>query len=337
MTLQTCIVGFGKIAAGYAADPVMARHYRYTTHSQVLLAHPRFQWTAAVDPAPEARAAAAQLNGGVETAATPEDLTRGRDAEVLVLATPPGPARLEALRAFPKLRAVLVEKPLGRTLDEARAFLDACAARNILVQVALWRRADPTFRALAAGDLARRIGALQTAHALYGNGLHNNGVHLVDLIRMLCGEITAVQAVGRAAAPAGLPIPGDIQVDAALTLATGRNVFLSALDFAAYREVGLDLWGTDGRLSIWQEGLSLSHYPRAANRAMTGEREVASDAPQPLPSTVGEAFWHLYDDLAGALDRGTPLCSPGASALASEAVIEAIVQSAGTGTPRPLP
>lgn len=334
--LQTCIVGFGKIAAGYAADPVMARHYRYTTHSQVLLAHPRFAWNAVVDPAPDARAAALQLNNRIEAAAGAGELVSGRDADVLVLATPPGPGRLETLSAFPKLKAVLVEKPLGRTLTEARAFLDACAARGILVQVALWRRADPTFRALAGGDLARRIGRLQTGHAMYGNGLHNNGVHMVDMIRMLCGEIAAVQAIGPAASPAGLPIPGDIQVDAALTLASGANVFLSALDFTAYREVGLDLWGTDGRLSIWQEGLAISHYPRAANRAMSGEREIVSDAPQPLSSTVGEAFWHLYDDLAQALDRGAPLASPGASALASETVIEEIMQSARAGTRRTI-
>lgn len=332
--LETCIAGFGKIAAGYADDPVMAQHYRYTTHSQVLLAHPRFNWTAAIDPAAPARDAALRLNGGIEACATAADLAKGRNAEVLVLATPPGPARAEILAAFPKLRAVVVEKPLGRTLEEARAFLNACAARKILVQVALWRRADPTFRALASGELARRIGALQTGHALYGNGLHNNGVHMVDMIRMLCGEIAAVQAIGPATMPPGLPIPGDIQVDAALTLANGRNIFLSALDFGVYREVSLDLWGRDGRLGIWQEGLVISHFPRTANRAMSGEREVASDAPEALPSTVGEAFWHLYDDLAAALDTGTPLASPGASALRSEAVIDEIVRSAGTGSRR---
>jgi predicted dehydrogenase len=335
--LRSCVVGFGKIAAGYANDPVMARHYRYTTHSQVLQSHPRFQWVAAVDPLPAAQAAARGLDDTVETAASAADLTTGRDAEVVVLANPPGPGRLSALEAFPNLRAVLVEKPLGGTLDEARAFLDACAQRKVLVQVALWRRADPTFRALAGGDLANRIGRLQAGHALYGNGLRNNGVHLIDFIRMMCGEITHVEALDPAATPAGLPIPGDLQVDAALTLAGGRTIFLSALDFSAYREVGLDLWGENGRLSILQEGLLISHFPRTANRAMSGAREIASDMPQTLPSTVGEAFWHLYDDLAKALDTGSLPCSPGASALASERVIEAIVTSARTGSRQSLP
>ncbi len=329
--LRTCIVGFGKIAAGYAKDPVMARHYRYTTHAQVLQNHPRFQWTAAVDPLPEARAAAQELDGAVETANDPAALGKGRDAEVVILANPPGPGRSLALDAFPHVRAVLVEKPLGRTLPEAREFLASCARRNIVVQVALWRRADPTFRALAGGELASRIGRLQAGHALYGNGLRNNGVHMVDFIRMMCGEIAHVEAIGPGATPAGLPIAGDLQVDAALTLATGQTVFLSALDFGAYREVGLDLWGDAGRLSILQEGLLISHFQRTANRAMSGEREIASDAPQTLPSTVGEAFWHLYDDLAKAMDSGTRPCSPGDSAISSESVIEAIVESARTG------
>jgi hypothetical protein len=39
---------------------------------------------------------------------------------------------------------------------------------------------------------------------------------------------------------------------------------MSSLDFRAYREVGLDLWGHVGRLAIWQEGLHVAHYPQAA-------------------------------------------------------------------------
>ncbi len=69
---------------------------------------------------------------------------------------------------------------------------------------------------------------------------------------------------------------------------------------------------------------------------MSGGREIASDAATLLPSTVGEAFWHLYDNLARALDQGEPLCSPAESALATTAAIEGIVDSLRTGTPRRL-
>jgi predicted dehydrogenase len=328
--LVTAVIGFGKVSAGYADDPVMARHYRYTTHAQVLRAHPAFDWQAVVDPAPEARAAAARWGVGAVVAQAGALANRER-IEVAVLAMPPGPGRHEALAALPNLKAVIVEKPLGRTLAEARDFLAACVRRGVVVQVNLWRRADRAFRTLAAGELARRIGRLQTGFALYGNGLHNNGVHLVDLLRMLLGEIAAVQATAPAAADPRWPIPGDIQTAAALTFADGAQVYLAPLDFAAYREVGLDLWGDRGRLSILQEGLSIQAFVRQANRGMSGEYEIASDRPELMPSTVGDAFWELYEDLAAAVRQSGAVCSPGVSALRSEAVIEAIARSAVTG------
>ena len=46
-----------------------------------------------------------------------------------------------------------------------------------------------------------------------------------------------MQATGPANTPAHLSIPGDIQVNAVLTLAGGAQVFMSALDFGAYRDL----------------------------------------------------------------------------------------------------
>ena len=42
--LRTVLVGCGEVGAGYATDPLMARHYPYATHAQVLAAHPAFAW-----------------------------------------------------------------------------------------------------------------------------------------------------------------------------------------------------------------------------------------------------------------------------------------------------
>jgi len=327
----TCVVGFGRISSGYADDPVMARHYKYTTHAQVLKDHPRFAWSGVVDPSREAQQVAAAIAGIPNVAANATELPGREQVEVAVLATPPGPARLEALEAFPALRAVIVEKPLGRTLAEGEAFLARCAERKIAVQVNLWRRSDETFRRLAASQLQERIGRLQGGTAFYGNGARNNGVHIVDMIRMLCGEIDAVRAFAAGEGGSHLPIPGDRQIAGALTLATGAHVVMAPLDFRCYREVGVDLWGEIGRLTILQEGLSVTHYPRAANRAMENEHEIAGDQPQTIPSTVGNALWHVYDNLAAALDTGAAVFSPPDSALRSEAAIEALFRSADTG------
>ena len=67
------------------------------------------------------------------------------------------------------------------------------------------------------------MGDVQGAFLVYGNGLSNNATHMVDLTRMLLGEIAAVQV------PAGLngyregPLDDDINVPFVLRLQSGSR------------------------------------------------------------------------------------------------------------------
>lgn len=322
----TAIVGFGRMGRGYAADPIMARHYPYAAHAQVLAEHPAFDWRAVIDPDPAALAEARD-DWGVPL--TGRDIAQIGDAargiEVAVLATAPD-ARIGVLDAFPNLRAVLVEKPLGVTLATAQTFLDACAQRGIMVAVNLWRRADEVLRRLAAGELTERIGALQGGVALYGNGLRNNGTHMIDMVRMLCGEVTGGSLLGTGTGDLESPIPGDRNPRFALDVANGAAVAFQPIRFADYRENGLILWGDRGRFEVMNEGLTLAFYPREDNRAMQGEWEIAFDAPQTIKSGAGTALYAMYDNLMDALDAQNPalIASPGASALTTARIVEAI-------------
>jgi predicted dehydrogenase len=259
-----------------------------------------------------------------------KELTRVYQPDIAVIATPPH-IRSVVIDQLPSLRAVLVEKPLGKTLDAGQQFLNKCTDRQILVQVNLWRRADDVFRRLAAGHLTELIGKPQAVFGLYGNGLLNNGTHIVDFVSMLLGEIKGVQAsIGRklhVTNPAG-PIPDDIQVPFSLELDSGPMVMMQPLQFEYYRENSLDIWGEKARLFISQEGLGVFLYPRVPNRAMKGEYEIASDQAQIIKSTVGQAFYRMYDNLAQAVLSGNPLWCSGDVALKAEQAIEAVKLSA---------
>lgn len=327
---RTIVVGFGKIGAGYAKDPVMARFYPFATHAQVLAAHPDFLWDAVVDPAEDALASARsdwKISNAVRTL---KDLPRGYDPEVAVIATPPQ-TRLAVLDNLPALRAILVEKPLGSSLKDSQAFLEDCRRRNILVQVNYWRRADRVFRELAAGRLEELIGRPQAVFGLYGNGLLNSGSHMVDFVRMLFGEIAEVRADGRSSTSMVAALSGDVHLPFNLSMRSGLTVSFQPLDFAEYRENGLDIWGEKGRLSILQEGLGIYLYSRNENRAMSGEREVASDRPKALESSVGTALYEIYGNLAAAVRGKTPLWSPGKSALETARAVQAVLDSAASG------
>ena len=327
--LRTVVVGFGKIGAAYADDPVMAWHYEYATHAQVLAKHPAFVWDACVDPSPEALKLARERWGMPIAVPRIDDLPTGYAPDVVVIATPPS-TRAALIDVFPQAKAFLVEKPMSHSADEGAALVSHCAQRGALVQVALWRRADMGLRALADGGLGRGIGPIQGITGAYGNGLRNNGVHMIDMVRMLGGEVASVRALSAWRESCG-PLRGDTDIPFHMTLTSGVSVQFMPLDFRAYRENSLEIWGREGRISILQEGLVARLFRTAANRAMQGEREVDSDAAEVLPTAPGRAFYDLYSNLAETVAGKAALWSPGTSALRSEAVVEAIWQSMEAG------
>jgi predicted dehydrogenase len=322
---RIALFGLGRVGMGYVEDPRTSAWLKYSTHAQVLADHPAFDWGAAVDPSAEARSAAVTRWNVPLVAESVDALAGEYEPEVAVIATPPG-ARSGIVERLPGLRAVLVEKPLGRDLREAEEFVALCEARGIAVQVNLWRRGDELLRSLARGLLRAEVGQPQAVFGVYGNGLLNNGVHVVDLLAMLFGEVELVQAVSASRTASG-PIEGDLDIAFVAELSGGVTASILPLDFRHYREVGLDVWGESGRMSIMQEGLTVSVYPRIENRSASGEHEIASDRPTVLPSTLGYAFYNLYSNLADAIGGGAELWSPAVGALRSERVVDAVRRS----------
>lgn len=322
------MIGFGQIAAGFAADTKIAMTHRFASHAQVLAIHPHFDWVGVAEPDAAKRKNASNDWKIKHIAETAVVLAKSVAPEVVVLAMPPG-GRLDVLSAFDNVRAVVVEKPLGGNLAEADAFIAHCRSKDILVQTNYWRRAEPIFRALADGELEARIGEIQGATAVYGGGLRNNGSHLIDLCRMLFGEVEFAQALGPVGRSVRSPIADDVEASFALRHAGGVTVTVLPLDFGAYREIALEIWGTSGRVALTQETTVVREYGLADHRQLADAREIAGDSsPRAEARISGTALQGLYDNLVDALDAGADLWAPGADALVTERIIESVAASA---------
>jgi len=318
--MRVALIGFGRIGAGYARDRRTARFFPIATHAQAVLATRGLQLAAVVDPDRSAQRAA-RLEWGVhDVAATLAEL-KGHDAiDVLVLAGPPQ-SRISALKHFPSLSAVVAEKPLGSNLKDARALVRQCDDRGLALAVPFWRRFDAAMQRLEEGGLEQHLGRIRAAFAIYGGGLANNGVHLVDLARLLLGEWHTARAVESTLA--GSP---------AFELRCERAVLhAQPIDFAVSREIALDLWGDRGRVSILQEGLVVTRASRRPHRAITGPMEIASDHPTRSATRAGTALAALYRNLVSHLRRGEPLRASGTEALRAEAAVAAIMASQRSG------
>ena len=325
---RTLLVGFGRVADTLGADRRMRAWFRHASHAQVLSAHPAFRWEAVIDPAPEALERARTKYGIQRLWSDVEAIDSNWRPDVAVIATPPN-ERLAVVRRLPPLRAVLVEKPLAQSGSEAVAFLEACSDIGAVSQVNYLRRADSHLQALAAGGLAEAIGTPQAVFAVYGGGLFNIASHMVDLVRMLVGEVRAVRSLGPMK-----PISGDkkdADVPFALYLENGVLVTAQVADPAFYREAGLDIWGTAGRLALMQEGLGIYRYHRTAHRGLDDAFEIDSGSAEISPPTLGEALYRMYDNLADVLAGEAEPWSDAISAFRTETVLHAVVRSAGDG------
>lgn len=329
-TLNTVLVGFGEVASGYASDPKITNAFNDAAHIQAIKRHPAFNIVAVIDPSEQARKRAQSEWQVDQCHAEISQLPDGQRIDVAVL-TSPASTRLAALAQLPELRAVLAEKPLGQVPGEAEQFVQRCADRNLPLQVNYWRRGAAGFRSLADGQLADLIGETQTVFGLYGNGLFNNGSHLVDFVRFLFGEIKIVQATSDATDVLLKRGSADKTMAFTLTLESGIQVMISPIDFSAYREVGLDIWGSEGRLAIWQEGLSVQHFPRTENRGVSDADEIASDQPRTIDCSIRDSFYRIYDNIWRHLDQGEDLLSSGENALLTEQALMAVEISAANG------
>lgn len=139
---------------------------------------------------------------GVRALASLEEAL-GTRAAVFDVAVPPQ-AIASILQRIPAGAAVLVQKPMGRDLEEARRIRDLCVARRLRAAVNFQLRFAPNMLALAAAVHHDLLGAVTDVevrinlHTPWGYWAFLRGaprlevlmhsVHYIDLIRHLIGE-----------------------------------------------------------------------------------------------------------------------------------------------------
>ena len=267
----------------------------------------------------------------------------------------PGDQVASVLERLPAGSPVLIQKPMGDTLDAARTILRICRERELIAAINFQLRFSPNVLALA--DLVRR-GALGeiadvevrlqvrqpweswsfVRHAPRLEVVYHS-IHYLDTIRMLIGEPQGVFA--RVVAHPQLPDFNDARSSAILDYGDHLRCSLTMNHTHSYGEKHrasmFKVEGTSGA-AILSMGVNLD-YPSGPADTM----EVALGGPwQPVPlrgSWFSEAFEgpmsNLQRFVAGEDDA---LVSPVADAIKTMAVVEACyLSSAQGGTPIPKP
>lgn len=258
------------------------------------------------------------------------------DVDAVYIATPPHMHAPYTVRAAAAGKPVYVEKPMARTAAECRVMLDACAAADVPLFVAYYRRAMPRFetvaRLLAEGAIgepcAVRVTLLQPPPPargplpwrldpeISGGGLFVDlGSHTLDLLDHLLGPLVA-----RGGASSSTDGVEDV-VSASLEFASGvRGVGLWAFGTSEHLDE-VEIVGSGGSLQFSSFGTEPLRL-----RTPDGERLFAAPYPNPVQLP-------LVESVVAALTGSGECPSTGESALRTAEVVDTLLEGI-RATPR---
>jgi predicted dehydrogenase len=325
-------------------------------HIGVLRTSPSCALTAIVDPAPATRALAAQA--GVPLFATLTELLEKHRPDAVVLATPNALHVEHALQCIEAGLPALLEKPIAPTVREAQQLVDVVRMRGAKLLIGHHRAHSPIMtkakEVVASGQLGRLVAVTGSATFLKpdhyftdapwrrepgGGPLLLNMIHEAHNLRMLCGEIVAVQAfVSNAVRRFAVEDTVAINLKFANgtlgtfmlsdTAACARSWEQTSKENKAYPSYDDEdcyvIAGTHGSLSV--PTMRLKTYPSGQDRSWWKPFQMG------VAAMVREDPLKLQMEHFGAVVRGAaqPLVSA-SDGLANLRVTEAIVQAGQSG------
>jgi predicted dehydrogenase len=272
---------------------------------------------AIVDPAPAAVAIAAQAN--VPLYRTLDELLARDRPDGIVLATP---NRLHVEHARIGLAAglpILLEKPIAPTVAEAQSLVDEVERSGAKVLIGHHRAHSPIMaraqQVIDEGRLGKLVAVMGSAvffkpDAYYasapwrrepgGGPILLNMIHEIHNLRMLCGDIVAVQAFA-SHATRGFPVEDTVAIN--LRFASGALGTFMLSDTAACPRS----WEQTS-----QENKAYSTYPDEDCYVIAGTSGSLSVPTMRLRSYATRAdrsWWKPFDEHIVALQREDPLAN----------------------------
>ena len=325
-------------------------------HIAALRASPTCKLTAIVDPSPAANKVAADAR--VPLFSSIEEMLRKDRPDGIVLATPNQLHVPQALQCLEAGLPTFVEKPVAPTVGEGEKLARAVEKRKARVLIGHHRAHSPIMakakEVVDSGLLGRLVAVMGSATFLKpdhyfaegswrkepgGGPILLNMIHEVHNLRMLCGEIVAVQAIASHAVR-GFPVEDTVAIslqfaNGALgsfmlsdTAACARSWEQTSQENKAYPSYDDEdcyvIAGTSGSLSV--PTMRLKTYPRPQDRSWWKPFDVGT-VPMKREDPIRRQMEHF-----GAVVRGEvePLVTA-RDGLTNLRVTEAIVQAAASG------
>src|SRR5688500_16852845 len=200
------------------------------------------------------------------------ELLRRDDVDVVLILTPMREHARMAVEALDAGKHVVLEKPLGVSMEEGRAVLTAATRSNRMLACAPFTTLSPTFKTIAQRLRRGDIGKVVAARGRYGwagpdwsewfykpggGALFDLGVYNLTTLTGWLGPVRRVSAMAGVAVPqrtiSGKTIHVEAEDNVNLLLDFGSSCFatiLSGFTIQQYRGPAIELYGTEGTINL---------------------------------------------------------------------------------------
>jgi len=335
---------------------IVGAGYIGQAHMGAVQASERLALSALVDPSSAARDVAARA--GVPIFDSIEAVLGQDRPDGIVLATPNALHVTQALQCVAAGLPILLEKPLATTVEEGEKLVRAAEQADAKILIGHHRAHSPimtkAYEVVKSGKLGKLVAVMGSATFFKPDSYFNdnpwrkelgagpillNLIHEVHSLRMLCGEISAVQAFASNAVR-GFAVEDTVSMSLRFasgalgtfllsdTAACPRSWEQTSEENKAYTSYADEdcyvISGTHGSLSV--PTMRLKTYPRSEDRSWWKAFEVGV-----VGMVRDDPIKHQMEHF-GAVVRGEvhPLVSA-RDGLQNLKVVEAIAQAAATG------
>jgi predicted dehydrogenase len=290
--VNVLIVGAGRISSQYDEPQDAA----VLTHAHAIKRDKRFNLLGFYDPdSVKAQQAAEKWD-----AKSFSSLKSVDHADVVVV-TSPDTFHLESVREVLQLRPRLIflEKPIAATCADAKEIIALTKDCPVLVNFS--RRFCLEFQALARQIESQLFGAFQMGSGYYGKGFVHNGSHMLDLLKLLIGNLKNVVQVGEIHDF----YPSDPTRTMQMQFCSGGTFFMQGLSCAEYTHFELDLFFQKARIRIVNSGRQIEIYrPKASD---TYKEYKYLELVEVIDAKIDHAMVNAYSNIYDVLAEGKPL------------------------------
>ncbi|MDR3151818.1 MAG: Gfo/Idh/MocA family oxidoreductase [Holosporaceae bacterium] len=262
MVYNALIIGAGQIASGFDfpdLDEIL-------THAHAYIKHSGFNLVGFYDIAIEKAKLAAQ-KWNCDYFKNISDVKS--EIDVVSICSPDN-CHVASIKQCVELRPKLIflEKPVANNVSEVEYLMEI--AKNIPIAVNYSRRYVEEFQELSQKIFSEEFGKFITGVGYYGKGFRHNGSHMIDILRVLIGEIESVKKTSETFDF----YKEDPSANAVVHFQNSSEFIMCAVDCNNFTIFEIDLIFQKARIRILDSGFKIEIYKVGNNEHFNGYKKL---------------------------------------------------------------